>query len=124
MATKLQNYQNLGLHTSLLLYVVWWYDAELLLEAGSFSWELRWVSERNAAVTNRRGVLKFVDPWSFTYGIQCEARTANHLAKWIQSVNYRAMMSPAWSPLIKAKFTLEQATKAQRGSRVIALLFL
>jgi hypothetical protein len=25
---------------------------------------------------------------------------------------------------IKVKFTLEQATKAQRGSRVIALLFL
>jgi hypothetical protein len=83
MATKLQDSRNLGLHTSLLFYVVWWCEAELLLEAGRFSRELSWVSERNAAVTNRREVFKFVDPRSITYGIQYEVRTASHLAKRI-----------------------------------------
>jgi hypothetical protein len=33
-------------------------------------------------------------------------------------------MNPPTSFLVKVMFTLEQATKAQRGSRGIALLFL
>jgi len=36
----------------------------------------------------------------------------------------RTQNRPAPSVKVKVKFTLEQATKAQRGSRGIALLFL
>jgi hypothetical protein len=50
--------------------------------------------------------------------------TALRMTRWAGRVAHMSVMKSAHTLVkVKVKFTLEQATKAQRGSRGIALLF-
>jgi hypothetical protein len=58
-----------------------------------------------------------------TYSVTCW-RVCLKLFKWKSNNAFRVLLSFRSLLKVKVKFSLEQATKAQRGSRFIALFFL